>query len=384
MVRVANNIVRQAIAARSSDIHIEPTEDRSRVRYRVDGVLLETTPLPLSHHGSVMRRLKVMASLDIAERRIPQDGQIQITSGGRRYDLRVNTLPTVNGERVAMRILDRSAGVRAVQEIGMAADTQEVYEHLITRPNGIVLITGPTGSGKSTTLMAALSTVNSADKHIMTIEDPVEYRIPGITQVQVNNKAGLTFASGLRSFLRQDPDIIMVGEIRDGETADIAVRAALTGHLVFSTVHTNQAAATVGRLIDMGVEPFLLASSLLGFVAQRLMRRLCHRCRQPYIVPDDDRVRYLPGMPKGPLTLFRPKGCGFCDQTGYHGRQARFELLTVTGSIRDMIMHEASATEILNEAKQQGMRTLWETGLDEVLKGATSMEELQRVAFMEA
>jgi len=384
VVRVANNIVRQAIAARSSDIHIEPTEDRSRVRYRVDGVLLETTPLPLSHHGSVMRRLKVMASLDIAERRIPQDGQIQITSGGRRYDLRVNTLPTVNGERVAMRILDRSAGVRAVQEIGMAADTQEVYEHLITRPNGIVLITGPTGSGKSTTLMAALSTVNSADKHIMTIEDPVEYRIPGITQVQVNNKAGLTFASGLRSFLRQDPDIIMVGEIRDGETADIAVRAALTGHLVFSTVHTNQAAATVGRLIDMGVEPFLLASSLLGFVAQRLMRRLCHRCRQPYIVPDDDRVRYLPGMPKGPLTLFRPKGCGFCDQTGYHGRQARFELLTVTGSIRDMIMHEASATEILNEAKQQGMRTLWETGLDEVLKGATSMEELQRVAFMEA
>lgn len=384
VVRLVNTVSRQAILARASDIHMEPTEDRCRVRYRIDGVLLETTPIPLNLHGSMISRLKVMGGMDIAERRIPQDGQIQASCGGKRYDLRVNTLPTIHGERVAIRILDRNSSLKSIDQLGLPPAMDEIYRNMISRPNGIILITGPTGSGKSTTLMATLSAVNAPDKHIMTIEDPVEYHIAGISQVQVNNKAGLTFASGLRSFLRQDPDIIMVGEIRDGETADIAIRAALTGHLVFSTLHTNQAAATVGRLIDMGVEPFLLASSLLGIMAQRLIRLLCKKCRQPYIVADDDPIRYLPGVPQGPLTLYRAKGCGFCEQTGYQGRQAIFELLPVTGAVREQIMKQASAAAILTEARKQGMQTLWETGLAKVLHGDTSIDELQRVAFMEA
>lgn len=384
VVRLVNTVLTQAIVARASDIHMEPTEDRSRVRYRVDGVLLETTPIPLNLHGSIISRLKVMGGMDIAERRIPQDGQIQITSKSRRYDLRVNTLPTIHGERVAIRILDRNSGLKAVSQLGLPPPMDQTYMEMIHRPNGIILITGPTGSGKSTTLMATLSEINKAEKHIMTIEDPVEYHIAGISQVQVNNKAGLNFASGLRSFLRQDPDVIMVGEIRDGETADIAIRAALTGHLVFSTLHTNQAAATVGRLIDMGIEPFLLASSLLGIMAQRLVRLLCKRCRQPYIIPDDDPARFLPGVPEGPLQLHRAKGCGFCEHTGYQGRYAIFELLQVTGEVRELIMKQAPASAIQAAARRHGMRTLWDTGLEKVLAGETSIEELQRVAFMEA
>ena len=384
VVRLVNTVCRQAILTRASDIHMEPTEDRCRVRYRIDGVLLETTPIPLNLHGSLISRLKVMAGMDIAERRIPQDGQIQSSCQSKRYDLRVNTLPTIHGERVAIRILDRNSNLKSIKQLGLPEPMDEIYRNIITRPNGMILITGPTGSGKSTTLMATLSAVNAPDKHIMTIEDPVEYHIAGISQVQVNNKAGLNFASGLRSFLRQDPDIIMVGEIRDGETADIAIRAALTGHLVFSTLHTNQAAATVGRLIDMGVEPFLLASSLLGIMAQRLIRLLCKKCRQAYIVAEDDPIRYLPGVPQGPLTLHRAKGCGHCEQTGYQGRHAIFELLPVTGAVRELIMQQASAAAILAEARACGMQTLWETGLARVLQGETSIDELQRVAFMEA
>lgn len=380
VIRLVNSLCQQALNARASDIHIEPLEDRVRVRYRVDGALLESNPLPLSVHVGVLSRLKVMAGMDIAERRIPQDGQIQVRSNGRRYDLRVGTVPTVHGERAAIRILDRGGGLRTLDGLQMRAAELARYREMIRRPNGILLITGPTGSGKSTTLMATLSALNTADKHIITVEDPVEYRVPGVSQIQVNPKAGLTFASGLRSFLRQDPDVIMVGEIRDGETADIAIRAALTGHLVLSTLHTNQAAGAVSRLVEMGVEPFLLGSSLLGVVAQRLVRLLCTRCKESYTLSDEDPDRLLLGD-NGPF--YQARGCGFCEQTGYMGRQAIFEVLQVGRAARELIARRGTADEIQRRAIEAGMQTLWENGLSLVRAGVTTVDEIRRVAFAE-
>lgn len=385
LIRLVNTLLAESLTRRASDIHIEPLEDQLRVRYRVDGNLVELTPLPLSRHAGLISRLKVMAGMDIAERRIPQDGQIKIIMGERRVDLRINTVPTAHGERMVIRLLERSQGVRELGQLGMPPQEEGHFREMIARPNGLILVTGPTGSGKSTTLMATLATLNRPGVNILTIEDPIEYNVKGIGQVQVNPKAGLTFAAGLRAFLRQDPDIMMVGEIRDSETADIAIRAALTGHLVFSTLHTNQAAGAVSRLIDMGTEPFLLASSLLGVVAQRLVRVLCSRCKEAYTVADDSPLRYLPGIPEGPLTLFRAKGCGFCDQIGYKGRVAVFEVLPINARLRELIAQRASATVIQEEAIRAGLtRTLWLTGLEKAFKGETSVEEVQKIAFAEA
>lgn len=385
LVRLVNTLITQALTQRASDIHIEPMEDQVRVRLRVDGALLEAPPLPLSRHGALISRLKVMACMDIAERRIPQDGQATICQGERRVDLRVGTLPTAHGERMVIRLLERSQGVRKLSELGMPTGEEQHYRQMIARPNGLILVTGPTGSGKTTTLMATLQSLNRPDLNILTIEDPLEYHIRGISQVQVNPRAGLTFSSGLRAFLRQDPDIIMVGEIRDSETADIAVRAALTGHLVFSTLHTNQAAGAPGRLTDMGVEPFLLSSSLLGVVAQRLVRLLCRRCAQPYSVPDESPLRQQPGVPEGPITLYRARGCGFCDQLGYKGRRAIFEVMPVDAAMADLLAARAPASALQAAAIGRGlMRSLWATGLEKALQGLTSLDEVQRVTFAEA
>lgn len=383
VVRVVNALIAGAIAAGASDIHIEPWEDRVRVRYRIDGSLVEQTPLPLSLLGAVTARLKVMAGMDVAERRAPQDGQIQASWQGRRVDLRVSSLPILHGERLVLRLLDRSAGVRTLEALGMPPDLEQRYRRIMGRPNGLLLVTGPTGSGKSTTTIATLSALNRPDRNIITIEDPVEYQVPGINQVQVNPRAGLSFARGLRAFLRQDPDIIMLGEIRDTETAEMAMRAALTGHLVLSTLHTNFAAAAPSRLIDMGIEPFLIASSLLAVLAQRLVRLLCQRCREPWAVPADDPVRCLPGMPAGPLQLYRPRGCGFCGHVGYRGQVAIFELLEISGPVRSLIMQRAAAEQIQAAGVQAGMHPLWQRGMELCLEGRTSVEELQRVAFAE-
>jgi len=384
VAKLVNNLVAQALSQRATDIHIEPGEHQIRVRYRVDGLLQEVAPLARALALPVISRIKIMSGMDIAERRMPQDGRIEVELQGRRLDLRVNAVPTVFGEKVAIRILDRSAALLGLGELGLEADVAGAIRTMLARPSGMFLVTGPTGSGKTTTLMAALGELNHADRHIITVEDPVEYYLPGVNQVQVNPKAGLTFATGLRAFLRQDPDVMMVGEIRDGETADIAVRAALTGHMVLSTLHTNQAAGTPGRLTDMGVEPFLLASSLSGILAQRLVRRLCPRCRAPYAVtPEDPDYPLLAAAGMEGATLFRPTGCGLCDHTGYSGRIALVELLPVTGEIRACMTRRAPAAELQAEACRAGMRTIWQDGLLKAQAGQTTLDEVKRVAFAE-
>lgn len=383
VVRLVNALIEQAIRSRASDIHIEPHDGGVRVRYRVDGVLAEAAPLPRAQWNAILSRIKVMAEMDIAERRVPQDGRMEVEIAGRKLDMRASTVPTIYGEKVALRLLDRSDGMRSLDQMGLSADVLAKYRSLINRPNGMLLVTGPTGSGKTTTLMATLSEINRIDRNILTIEDPVEYHIEGINQVQVNPKAGLTFASGLRAFLRQDPNIVMVGEIRDGETADIAVRAALTGHLLFSTLHTNNSASTFGRLINMGVEPFLLASSTVGVLAQRLVRKLCPRCRQPYLVRPDEPAAYLLGKIDAPVELYNAKGCNQCEGTGYAGRLALIELLEVNNPIRDLVARNGTATEIEQAALANGMRTLWMEGISKVKQGLTTLDEVQRVAFME-
>ncbi|MFZ5825201.1 MAG: GspE/PulE family protein [Bacillota bacterium] len=384
VVKTVNNMVAQALGMRGTDIHIEPVEHQVRVRFRVDGELTEANPLPKGALNPVLSRIKVMAGMDIAERRLPQDGRIEVEMQGRRLDLRVNTVPTIYGEKVAIRILDRSAALMGLGELGLVEDVLEELRAILAKPHGMLLVTGPTGSGKTTTLMAALTEINHSSRQILTIEDPVEYHLAGVNQVQVNPKAGLTFATGLRAFLRQDPDVIMVGEIRDGETADIAVRAALTGHMVLSTLHTNSAAGAPGRLTDMGVEPFLLASSLSGVLAQRLVRRLCQRCKQAY-VPDKEDPDYplLESAGLIDLPLYKPTGCGHCDQTGYAGRLALVELLPINGDIRELVARRATAAEIDAAARQAGMRTLWQDGLVKAWKGLTTLEQVKRVALTE-
>ncbi len=385
VVRLVNVIVLQAIRQRASDIHIEPEETRVRVRYRIDGTLYVSMTPPRHIHNAIISRVKIMAEMDIAERRLPQDGRIQLKVEGRDIDLRVSTIPTVFGEKVVMRILDKSQTVVGIEKIGLLAENRLRFESMLTKPYGIILLTGPTGSGKTTTLYTILNKLNSTESNIITVEDPVEYQLAGINQVQVNNKAGLTFANGLRSFLRQDPDIIMVGEIRDEETARIAIHAALTGHLVLSTLHTNDSAGAVTRLVDMGIEPFLAASSLVGVIAQRLIRVLCDKCKQPYTPPAEvlGRLGATAIVGDGQVTIHRPVGCDFCNKIGYRGRIGIFEIMVVDEVIKELITRRAPVTEIKEQALRGGMWTLAEDGLEKIVLGVTSPEEVLDVVFVE-
>lgn len=383
VVQLVNSILDRAIEERATDIHIEPLEDSLRVRYRIDGLLYEVMAPPKSIQAATVSRIKIMAAMDISEHRAPQDGRFQIRrpERGIDVDLRVSTLPTIFGEKVVIRILDRARSNINLEQLGFLPDTIAAYRQAISRPFGMVLVTGPTGSGKTTTLTATLRELNKTTQNIITIEDPVEYQIAGVNQVQVNPKAGVTFASGLRSILRQDPNIIMIGEIRDGETAEIAVRSALTGHLVFSTLHTNDAPGALTRLADMGIEPFLIASSVLGVLAQRLARRLCPRCKEPHELAPDDPERKLLPLPPGPVIVYRAVGCNACNGTGYRGQVGIFEWLRVSSEIRDLIAATVSAEAVRRLAHGQGMRSLVEDGVAKVLEGTTTPDEIRRVAY---
>jgi type IV pilus assembly protein PilB len=377
VVRIVNLLVIQALRERASDIHIEPAEENVNVRLRIDGVLHNIKPLPKQVQGAVISRIKILAKMDIAEKRKPQDGRIEAKAENKTIDLRVSTYPTSFGENVVIRLLDKTSFLLGMSQLGFSGKELARFEKIIRRPYGIILVTGPTGSGKTTTLYAALNSINTTEKNIITIEDPIEYQLPLIRQSQINPKAGLTFATGLRSILRQDPDIIMVGEIRDIETAEIAIHSALTGHLVLSTLHTNDAAGALTRLEDMGVEPFLVASSVTAILAQRLVRLLCEKCREAY-EPSAELLKDL-GIAKEKLTFYRPKGCKYCDSTGYKGRIAIFELLTVSEEIKKLILAKASSGEIKELARREGMSTLWEDGLNKIKAGITSPEEVVRV-----
>ncbi len=383
VVKFVNQIIWEAYNDRATDIHIEPMEMDLRIRYRVDGVLHET-PMPPQlkrFQSSVISRIKVMANMDIAEKRLPQDGRISVRIRGAEIDVRVSTMPTVYGESVSLRLLMRGGGLITMKDLGLNDHDSSLLKKMITRPHGILLVTGPTGSGKSTSLYAWLHTINSVDKRIMSAEDPIEYEMPGVNQVQMRPEIGLTFANTLRTFLRQDPDVIMVGEIRDKETAEISIRAALTGHLVFSTIHTNDSASTITRLLDMGIEPFLVASSVEGIVAQRLVRGLCKACRQPVAV--DHAFLHEHNFPVDRLAtegpIYEAVGCDECRGNGYRGRTGIFEILPVTDEIRPLVIAHASASDIKQTALQQGMKTLREDGWDKVLAGVTTIDEILRV-----
>ena len=382
VVKFVNQIIWECHHDRGTDIHIEPMENDLRIRYRIDGVL-HPTPLPPQmkrFQSAIISRIKVMAGMDIAEKRLPQDGRISLRVKGEEIDVRVSTMPTVYGESVSLRLLMRSSGMYGMDKLGLFKDDEDILHRLIRRPHGILLVTGPTGSGKSTSLYAWLHTINSVDKRILTVEDPIEYEMAGINQIQMKPEIGLTFAVGLRHILRQDPDVIMVGEIRDQETADIAIRAALTGHLVFSTLHTNDSAGGVTRLVDMGIEPFLVASSVEALVAQRLVRRLCPKCKRPWPVE----MPFLEsiGFPISKLltgTICEPVGCEECRGTGYAGRTGIYEILLVSDVIRQMIVERQSAADIKSHALEHGMRTLRMDGWRKVLAGVTTLEEVLRV-----
>ncbi len=378
IVRLVETILRQAVESRASDIHIEPDEEACRVRYRVDGILYDVSPPPKQLEPAIISRLKIMASLDIAERRLPQDGRMQVRFGDREVDFRISTFPTIYGENVAIRVLDKRAILLSLEDLGFMPDALHKFKKLITRPNGILLVTGPTGSGKTTTLYAALRLVDAAQQNVITLEDPVEYRIPRVRQSQIDVKAGLTFASGLRSIVRQDPDIIMIGEIRDRETAEIAIHAALTGHLVFSTLHTNDAAGAIARLIDMGVEPFLVASSLIGVLAQRLVRTLCPKCKKPENLPKEGLfslgLKELP--PK--TAVFRAEGCDECKKSGYRGRTGIYELLEMSEPLRNLTVAKASSGDLQAQAVKEGMVILRQAGVAKVMEGITTIGEILR------
>jgi general secretion pathway protein E len=381
VIRFVNQLITRASEQRASDIHIEPFENVTRVRYRIDGVLREMEPLPGRYRQAVVSRLKIMARLNIAERRLPQDGRIKIPIRGTPIDLRVATAPTIHGESVVLRLLDRQSIPLDLAALGLCGDTLKRFLDIVERPHGIVLVTGPTGSGKSTTLYAALTRLNRVERKILTVEDPVEYLIDGIDQTQVKQSIGLNFAHVLRSALRRDPDVIMVGEIRDRETAEIAVHAALTGHLVLSTLHTNSAAASVARLLDMGVQDYLITSTVNGIAAQRLVRTLCPRCREPYpalpeLIKQLGLYRYGAG---GALTLHRAVGCDECHGTGFHGRTSLFETLTMSDELRRLVLRHAEAGEIHRAAVEEGMRTLYDDGVTKALAGLTTIEEVLQV-----
>ncbi|MCL2656466.1 MAG: type II secretion system ATPase GspE [Betaproteobacteria bacterium] len=376
IIRMINALLTQAVRDRASDIHIEPYESYSVVRLRRDGVLVEVARPHRALHAAMSSRIKIMANLDIAEKRLPQDGRIGVRLAGRQIDVRVSTLPTSHGERIVMRLLDKDATQFGLDALGMASDTRERFDALLAQPHGILLVTGPTGSGKTTTLYAALRTLDGHTRNIITVEDPVEYDLPGVAQIHVNTRIDLSFARALRSILRQDPDVIMIGEIRDLETAQIAVQASLTGHMVLATLHTNDAPSAVTRLIDMGVEPFLLASTLRGVLAQRLVRKLCTHCRSAHAADPADRAAVGPGCPE---TLWKPVGCAACGHTGYNGRTGVYELLSVDDSVERLI-HDQAAEGVLREAAQRtGLRSLKGDGLRLLAQGVTSAEELLRV-----
>jgi len=376
IVKLVNLVIAQAVKDTASDIHVEPDESLLRIRFRVDGVCREAYTQPKKLQSAIISRLKIMSNLDIAERRIPQDGRIQMIVEGKPIDIRVSTLPTVHGENVVMRILDKSNLMIRLSDLGFG-DQEPRLRQILSRPNGVILATGPTGSGKTTTLYSALNEVSNVEVNTITLEDPVEYRLPLIRQSQVNVKAGMTFAKGLRAVLRQDPDIVMVGEIRDAETAKIAVEAALTGHLVLSTLHTNDASGALPRLIDMGVEPFLVASSVGGIIAQRLVRRICSGCKVQ-IDPSASMLKAI-NMEGKDVTLYKGEGCRGCNGSGYKGRAGIYEVLTVNEEIRELVVDNASADRIRNVAMKDGMKTLRLDGIDKALEGITTVEEVLRV-----
>jgi type IV pilus assembly protein PilB len=386
LVRLVNSIIFEAAEDGASDVHFEPQADALVVRFRIDGVLHETQRIPRRSAIGVTTRLKVLAKLDIAERRKPQDGRISLSAAaaGRMLDVRVATLPTVEGESVVMRLLDKSKKPPTMEEVGLGAAMQERLQALIHRPTGALLVTGPTGSGKSTTLFAAMSEINRPEINVITVEDPVEYRLAGLNQVQINQRAGLTFATALRSILRSDPDVVMVGEIRDVETAKISIEAALTGHLVLSTLHTNDAPSTLNRLNEMGVEPFLTGAAVTGVLAQRLARRLCEHCREVYTPTEEelDAAQLPEPLRHGKIELFRRNGCVRCRQTGYRGRIGIFQLLTMNEELSALASRKASREELERAAMEEGMSTLWADGIEKVVAGLTSLEELARVTTL--
>ncbi len=382
VIALVNLIILRAVKESASDIHIEPFgEDTLKVRYRIDGILHDVMSLPRNLQLAVISRIKIMSDLDIAERRLPQDGRIQVNVGGRKINIRVSILPAVTGESAVLRILDPSSILLELDSLGFSPDILPNFLSLIKKPNGIILVTGPTGSGKSTTLYTTLNLLNSTEKKIMTIEDPVEYRLKGISQVQAKPKIGLTFAAGLRSFLRQDPDIMLVGEIRDKETAEIAVQAALTGHIVLSTLHTNDAPSSVIRLIDMGIEPFLISSSVIGIIAQRLVRKICPKCKKGIkITSDMKKILDEYEIGSNEITLYKGEGCPYCKDTGYKGRVAIFELMVITENIRDLISKNVTTGKLREAAIKEGMCQLREDGIKKVCEGITTIDEVLRVA----
>jgi general secretion pathway protein E len=380
IIKLVNLILSQAVKARASDIHIEPYQNRLKIRYRLDGILYDMLTPPKHIQSTLISRIKIMAGMNIAEKRLPQDGRIEIKIGNRDVDIRASTIPIAFGERLVLRLLDKSNVLLGLSDLGMPDDGLRYFQELIKSSHGIILVTGPTGSGKTTTLYSALSTINNPDINIITIEDPIEYQIEGIGQIQVNPKINLTFANGLRSIVRQDPDVILVGEIRDLETAEIAIQSALTGHLVFSTLHTNDSASAVTRLIDMGIEPFLVTSSVIGILAQRLVRRVCDECRELY-VPDEeslDNIGITSEMRSG-KEIYRGTGCDACLNTGYQGRTGIFELMILDDTIRNLILKTSDSNTIKHEAVNQGMITLRQDGVMKVLDGMTTVEEVLRV-----
>ena len=379
IIKLVNSLLQHAVKERASDIHLEPFETELRVRFRIDDVLYEPIkPLPRSLQASIVSRIKIMGGLNIAERRLPQDGRIRLKIAGRDYDVRLSTLPVTHGERVVLRLLPRTTEMTNLERIGFGKQQMAAIQKLITRPNGIILVTGPTGSGKTTTLYAALSSINSTDKNIVTLDDPVEIQLKGIGQIEINPKIGLSFASGLRSILRQDPNVILIGEIRDLETAEIAIQASLTGHLVFSTLHTNDAPSAITRLVDMGVEPFLVGSSLVAVLAQRLVRVLCKHCREGY-TPTPEELREI-GVrpPEHPGKVYRAKGCAECNFTGYRGRVGIFELMLIDDELRGLVSQNIDSKTIKQTAVRKGMRTLRGDGALKVLQGITSSAEVLR------
>jgi len=382
IIKLVSLIIMEAFRSRASDIHLEPMPKKFRVRYRIDGVLHEVDSPPKRLQSAIISRVKIMANMSIAEKRVPQDGRIQINVMGRDLDLRVSSIPTNHGESIVMRILDKSGIALGLPQLGFFADDQQVFERLITLSDGIILVTGPTGSGKTTTLYACLNTINKPDRKIITVEDPVEYQMSGINQVQVRADIGMTFSAALRAILRQAPNIIMIGEIRDLETAEIAVNASLTGHLVFSTLHTNDAPSAVTRLIDIGVKPFLVASSTRAIMAQRLVRRICEKCKEPY-EPKEAELRLLGPAAKqlASAELFHGKGCADCQFTGYRGRLGIYEIFQIDDQVRNLVFEQVSSTELRIKARELGMRTLREDGLRKVVAGITTLEEVLRVTM---
>jgi len=380
IIKLVNHIISQSTKARASDIHIEPYQNSFKVRYRVDGILYDLISPPKWIQPALTSRIKVMAKMNIAEKRLPQDGRFEVRIGNQVIDVRVSTLPTSFGERVVMRLLIKSEKVLKLIDLGLSEDRLNQLQELVRQPNGIILVTGPTGSGKTTSLYATLASINSPDINIITVEDPVEYQLAGISQIQVNSKIGLTFARGLRSIVRQDPDVILIGEIRDQETAEIAVQSALTGHLVFSTLHTNDSPSAITRLVDIGIEPFLISSSLLAVIAQRLVRVLCPDCKEPYI-PDSTALNIgLTDEQVKNHTIYHAKGCESCFQTGYRGRIGIFEIMHISNKMQNLVLKNFDAFQIKQLAVEEGMITLRQDGIDKVLQGITTIEEVLRVA----